>query len=268
MTTEAGAGGRRLQPGHWLLIGIVVLLVGVAAFVVLRRGDADPTAADPGDTPSATAGTSTPPRADCEPQVTATGIDAAGVAYGFVYRSRCDQVVRELKFRVTALDADSNPIGGVTEGTASGGVLFPGGELAAAGELQNPTKAKVSGIQVTVTGYGAYPPGDFSGWTQPEVVSLAQSKPGAQGFTDITGLLRSTQPGVPVCIAEFVLIMRDTGDKILYTQAETTSEASRPTPSFSVPPVPGADLAHTTIYAPQRPRTATPPAAGVACDGS
>ncbi|MEU4222400.1 hypothetical protein [Actinoplanes sp. NPDC026623] len=109
---------------------------------------------------------------------------------------------------------------------------------------------------------------DFSGWVQPEVVNLVRSRPDSHGFSDITGALRSRAPEVPVCIAEFVLIMRDAKDRIVHTQVVTTYGTGGRLPSFTLRPVPGADLAHTTVYAPQTPRTERPPAAGVSCDGS
>src|SRR4051794_7939648 len=97
-------GERRLEPGHWLLIGVAVLLVAGGIAVVVRRGNADPPQAEPTDVPSAASSVSATPRSACTPQITSTWADGPLFAYGFVYRSKCDQVVRNLRFRVAALD--------------------------------------------------------------------------------------------------------------------------------------------------------------------
>src|SRR4051812_10910765 len=95
--------GRRVQPAHWLLIGIAVVLVAVGVTIVVRRGDADPTVAVPTTAAlSATPSVTATPRPDCAPQITASWGDSKLFAYGFVYRSTCDQVVRKLRFRIAA----------------------------------------------------------------------------------------------------------------------------------------------------------------------
>ncbi|MEV8506305.1 hypothetical protein AB0368_15925 [Actinoplanes sp. NPDC051475] len=263
--TDDQADGRRLQPGHWLLIGIVVLLIAAGVTIVVRRGDADPTVAEP--TPSAVPSTSATPRPDCSPEITATWADAAQFKYGFIYRSRCDQVVRELRFRVAVVDPSGQGVPG-SEETAFGGVLFPGGELAAAGGLHVDPDQKIGGLKVQVINFGVYPPENFSAWAHTEVVNLAQGKPGKFGRYDVTGTLRAQPVTAPVCVSEFVLIMRDKADKILFADVDLTSGETLLKPVFPVYPVPGADLAHSTIYAPQTPRTEEPPGPGVSCNGS
>src|SRR4051794_4533173 len=144
---EDRRGSRRLQAGHWLLIGIVVALVAAGIAVVIARGDANPVVADPTRTPAASA--SAPPRPDCAPRITATWADAGKAKFAFVYRSGCDQVVRELRFQVTVLD----PAGGPApdgEQIAYGGVLFPGGELAAAGGLRMSKHQEIGNLRVRV----------------------------------------------------------------------------------------------------------------------
>src|SRR4051812_113637 len=88
--TDDQRGLRRLQAGHWLLIGLVVVLVAAGIAVVVTRGDADPVVADRTGAPIASA--SAAPRPDCAPEITATWADADKAKFGFVYRSRCDQV--------------------------------------------------------------------------------------------------------------------------------------------------------------------------------
>jgi hypothetical protein len=265
--TDDQAGRPRLQPGHWLLIGIVVLLVAAGVAVVVLRGDGSPTVIGPTGTPSAAPSVSATPRPDCSPEITGTWADAATAKYGFVYRSRCDQVVRELRFRVTVVDpaGEQAPDG---EETAFGGVLFPGGELAAAGGLHVGRNQKIGSLKVQVINFGVYPPENFSGWAQTDVVDLTRGKPGTFGVYDVGGTVRAEPSPAPVCVAEFVLIMRDKADKIIYADVDPTSGETLLKPSFPVGPLPGLDFARTKIYAPQTPRTVQPPSPGVSCNGS
>ena len=257
----------RLRAGHWLLIGIVFVLVAAGAVVVLSRGDADPTVADPTTAPAATVSTSATPRAECSPEITATWADAVKAKFGFTYRSRCDQVVRELRFLVTAMDpaGDEAPQG---EETAYGGVLFPGAELAAAGGLHVGRDQKISALRVQVVSFATYPPADFSAWAQTEVTGLTKGKPDAYGRFDVAGTVEAKPSAAPVCVSEFVLLMRNSANKIIYADAVPTTGQTLLKPEFSVGALPGLDFGRTTIYAPQTPRTEQPPRAGTACNGS
>ncbi|HEV8570910.1 MAG TPA: hypothetical protein VGQ92_28120 [Actinoplanes sp.] len=265
--TDDRAGGRRLQPGHWLLIGIVVLLVAAGVAIVVRRGDGSPTVTEPTGTPSTAPSTSATPRPDCSPEITSTWADATTAKYGFVYRSQCDQVVRELRFRVTAVDPAGEEIPAEQE-IAYGGVLFPGSELAAAGGLHVARDQKIGSLEVQVINFGAYPPENFSGWAQTEVVDLTRSKPGTLGMYDVSGTIQAKPSSVPVCISQFVLIMRDNNDKIVYADVDPTSGETLLKPSFPVSSLPGIDFGRTKIYAPQTPRTEQAPSPGMPCNGS
>ncbi len=255
--TDDRAGGRRLQPGHWLLIGIVVLIVAAGVAIVVRRGDGSPTVTEPTGTPSTAPSTSATPRPDCSPEITSTWADATTAKYGFVYRSRCDQVVRELRFRVTPVDPDGEEIPAEQE-IASGGVLFPTGELAAAGDLQVDPNQKIGSLNVQVINFGAYPPENFSGWARTEVVDLTRSEPGALGMFDVSGTVEAEPSSAPVCVAQFVLVM----------DADLTVGQTLLKPLFSVGPQPSLDFARTKIYAPQTPRTEQAPSPGMPCNGS
>jgi hypothetical protein len=263
--TDDRRGVARLQAGHWLLIGIVVVLVAGGIAVVFTRGDGDPVVADPTGTPAASA--SVTPRPDCAPEVTATWADAVKAKFGFVYRSRCDQVVRELRFRVTVLDPAGEPVPDGEE-TAYGGVLFPGGELAAAGGLQVSKDRKVGSLRVEVINFGVYPAGDFSAWAQTEVTDLTRGKPDGFGRFDVGGTVEAQPSSARVCVAEFVLVMRDKADKVIYADVDPATGQTLLKPQFSVGAQPGLDFARTKIYAPQTPRTEQPPRAGMPCNGS
>ncbi|MEV4639207.1 hypothetical protein AB0J80_17815 [Actinoplanes sp. NPDC049548] len=263
--TDDQADGRRLKPGHWLLIGIVVLLIAAAVTIIVRRGDADPTVAGP--TPSAVSSASATPRPDCSPEITATWADAAKFKYGFVYRSRCDQVVRELRFRVAALDPSGQGVAG-SEETATGGVLFPDSELAVAGALHLRRDQKVGSLKVQVISFGVYPPEDFSAWAHTEVVDPTRGEPDELGRYDVTGTVTAEPSSAQVCVAEFVLVMRDRTDKVIYADSDLIVGQTLLKPKFSVGPLPGLDFAKTKIYAPQTPRTVRPPSSGVSCNGS
>ncbi|GAB2617952.1 hypothetical protein Aab01nite_31510 [Paractinoplanes abujensis] len=258
-------GLRGLRAGHWLLIGLVVALVAAGITVVVTRGGGDPTVAEPTSSPSASV--SVPPRPDCAPDITGTYADASRARFGFVYRSRCDQVVRELRFRVTVRDASGNEAATV-EQTASGGVLFPGAELATAGELRADTNMKIGSVTVAVVNYSVFPPEDFSAWARTEVTGLTRGKPDSYGQFDVTGEVEARPPSAPVCVAEFVLIMRDRNDKIVFAAADPVLGGGVLRPEFPVSKVPALDFARTKIYAPQTPRTEQPPRAGMACNGS
>ena len=263
--TDDRRGLRRLQVGHWLLIGLVVALVAAGIAVVVTRGDADPIVAGPTGAPVVSA--SSAPRPDCAPEITATWANADKAKFGFVYRSRCDQVVRELRFRVTVLDAagEQTPDG---EETAYGGVLFPGEELAAAGGLHVSQDQKISSLRIQVTGFRADPPGTFSAWAQAEVTDLTRGKPDALGRFDVGGAVVAQPSSAQVCVAEFVLVMRDESDKIVYAEVGPTTGQTLLRPEFSVGALPSLDFARTKIYAPQTPRTEQPPRAGMPCNGS
>jgi hypothetical protein len=263
--TDDRRGIARLQLGHWLLIGIVVLLVAAGVAIVTTRGDGDPDVAETSNPPVAS--TSATPRPDCSPEITTTWADAGKAKFGFVYRSRCDLVVRELRCRVAVLDpaGEQAPDG---EETAFGGVLFPSGELAAAGGLHVSKDQKVGSLRVEVLSFGNYPPGDFSGWAQTEVTDLTRGAPDSAGRFDVGGTVVAKPSSAPPCVAEFVLVMRDKGDKVIYADVEPTTGQTLLKPEFSVGALPGLDFDHTKIYAPQTPRTGQPPRAGTPCNGS
>ncbi|MEU8236404.1 hypothetical protein AB0C12_43005 [Actinoplanes sp. NPDC048967] len=263
--TDDRRGLARLQAGHWLLIGIAVVLVAAGIAVVVARGNANPVVAGPTGTAAASA--SATPRPDCSPEITATWADADKAKFGFVYRSRCDQVVRELRFRVTVLGpaGEEAPDG---EETAYGGVLFPGGELAAAGGLHVSKEQKIGSLRVEVINFGAYPPGDFSAWAQTQVTELTRGKPDAFGRFDVGGTVEAQPASARVCVAEFVLVMRDKADQVIYADVDPTTGQTLLKPEFSVGALPDLDFARTKIYAPQTPRTEQPPRAGMSCNGS
>ncbi|MCM4083081.1 hypothetical protein [Paractinoplanes hotanensis] len=263
--TDDRRGLRRLQAVHWLLIGLVVVLVAAGIAVVVTRDDADPVVADPTGAPVASA--SVAPRLDCAPQITATWADAGKAKYGFVYRSRCDQVVRELRFRVTVLDSAGAqaPDG---EETAYGGVLFPGGELAAAGGLHVSKDQKIGSLRVQVTSFEADPSGAFSAWAQTQVTDLTRGAPDSFGRFDVGGTVVAQPPSAQVCVAEFVLVMRGENGEIVYADVDPTTGQTLLKPEFSVGALPSLDFARTKIYAPQTPRTERPPRAGMPCNGS
>jgi hypothetical protein len=257
MTEERGRARRVGAQALFLIVVVVVLVVAGLATLLGRGGEP---AAQVQPVASASVEPSVQQRPECAPEVVESGAGAAST-FGFVYRSACDQVVRALVFKVTGLDAAG---AAVAEAPIAGGVLFPGETLAAAGDFGD---AAVAAIGVEVTGFGAFPAADFSGWTHASVASVTRAAPGAGGTSAWTGTLRTKPAGVPACVDRFVLIIRDKSRKIVYAAARTTLGASTVTPSFEVPPVP-ADVAKSAIYAPQAPRTVEAPAPGVSCDGT
>ena len=251
---EAGSPLSRLRPVHRVLAGLVALLVVAGIVIAVSRGGDDP-AAGPTAPPS---GSGRVTRPACEPQVTARGV--SGGNYTFVYSSRCDQVVGQILFRVTARGSEGLILADIPEVTTNGGVLFPGQELAATGRFKVPKGLRVTTINVQVLGSVPAAPETYSGWAQrAEVVDLARSEPDRRDTFEVTGTVRAEPASVPVCVARFVLVLRDRSDKIIYGTA-----GSRP--SFTVPPLKNLDFARARIYAPQAPRSTTAVRPGAACD--
>ncbi|GIE84608.1 hypothetical protein [Actinoplanes regularis] len=257
-----------LRPGHWLLIALVGLLLAGAVFVIARRDSAhDPQATSSTPTPTTAPATdSAAIRPDCVPQITATGLTPRlPGTYGFTYTAACDQVVRELGFQVTALDAKGAVLAGSSPDVVSGGVLFPGHTLAAAGEVpvHGKTPAK---IRVEVVHYLVESPDAYTAWARDlQVVDLVRGKPDELGTFTITGSLHAESETLPLCVAGYVLLLRDKAGEILYAQQQLATITR--TPTFDVAPTDDMDFAHTQIFALQTPRTEQPPRAGVTCDG-
>jgi hypothetical protein len=253
--TEPSPQDRRVGPQALFLV-IVVIVVVVAGLSKLLNGDGKP---QPVASPSPATSQEPSARPDCEPEIVESG--AGSGTFGFVYRSACDQVVRALVFKVSGLDAAG---GTVAEASIAGGVLFPGDELAAAGTFGD---APVTRIGIEVTGYGAYPASDFTGWTRATVTTLTRGAADDTGATPWSGTLHTDPAGIPACVDRFVLIVRNK-TAIVYAATLTTLGATMTRPSFSVPPLTGADVTRSAVYAPQAPRTVEAPAPGISCDGS
>jgi hypothetical protein len=267
---QVGSARPGLKPGRWLLIAVVALLVAVAIVIEVRRDDPNPSGAQPANSPTPATSSSSPAieRRDCVPKISEPGVadPTKATQYGFVYASNCDQVVRELRFQVTAFDAGGKELVQAPEGSATGGVLFPGEELAVAGELDPPVGTRIASVKVEVTHLITQPPSDFSAWGHATVDGLTRGTPGPLGNYEITGALRGEPASAPLCVHEYVLIAHDSSGKVVYARALSPSTAGNPV-TFPVPAPKGLDLTQTTIYAPQLPGTQTPPTAGLTCDG-
>lgn len=266
MTDQRPGGG--LRAGHWLLIGVVALLLAGGAFIVLRRGDPpDPVGQQPSSPAVSPAPGQAVMRPDCTPEITERWVGplGAGTHFGFVYASRCDLVVRKLRFKVVALDATGAPIREVPEKTAFGGVLLPGTELAAADAFTDvDDKRPVAAIEVTLLGAESFPAADFSGWGKAQVTDLKASGPPGGGSIEITGSVSAEPSTASLCVGNYVLVLRDKTGKLVYAQ----QGESRPRrPVFTLMPVAGADLAKSTVYALQVPFT-EPPGPGRPCGAS
>lgn len=251
---EAGSPLSRLRPVHWVLAGLVVLVVVAGIVFAVSRGG-DDRAAGPTAWVSGSGGAAPP---DCVPQASARGV--FGSRFAFVYSSRCDRVVGQVRFRVTARGSEGLTLSDVPPVTTNGGVLFPGQELAATGRFKVPKGLRVTNISVQVLGSVPAGPEAYSGWAQRvDVADLTRGEPDRQGAIEVTGTVRAEPASVPLCVAGFVLIVRDRFDKIIYGTAGSE-------PSFAVPPLKNLDLTRARIYAPQTPRGAAAPKPGTACD--
>jgi hypothetical protein len=126
----------RLKPGHWVLIGIVVLLIAGMAFVVVSRDRDRKPAAGPAPTPSAAASSGP----GCSPAVAEIGYSrttTGRVDFGLIARSDCPSAAVNNIVAVSAIGADGKPIANAP-GTALQPrlpVILPGQRLGLAGTL-------------------------------------------------------------------------------------------------------------------------------------
>jgi hypothetical protein len=216
----------RLKPGHWVLIGIVVLLIAGVAFVVVSRDrDRKPAA---GATPTPSAAASSGPA--CSPTVTEIGYSRTStgrIDFGLIARSDCPSAAANNIVTVSAIGADGKPIANAP-GTALQPqlpVILPGQRLGLAGTLLVDRATKVSRLTATISDSQALPVSDFSSWAKTVTVTgLKHTQPDASGLSTVTGTVVSDPASVNLCNPDFNLILRDEDGKIIYGMTTTKDE--------------------------------------------
>jgi hypothetical protein len=219
---------RRLQPGHWLLIGLVVLLVaGLAAVMVLRR-DQDPH--DRADGVTTPPSASSPVAPACVPTVTESGhSDREGlVNFGIVVTSGCAQATVGSRLDVVAIGRDGAEL---TGDQARAGVflpaLLPGQRVGLGGVLLVDVDATVKSLRVRISDTENVPVSVFSSWPAVKVTGLRHRGPDSSGHTQVTGTLVTDPSTAKPCNPRYFLLLRNSTGTLIYG-----AETSKSGPSF------------------------------------
>lgn len=215
-----------LKPGHWVLIGIVVLVIAGVAFVVgSRDGEAKPTA---GPTPSPAPASSSGP--SCTPTVAELGYSRTStgrIDFGLIARSDCPFAAVNNIVRVSAIGADGRPIANAPGTTLQPQlpVILPGQRLGLAGTLLVDGTTQISRLTATISDSQALPVTDFATWAKTvSVTDLRHTVPDASGLSTVTGTVVSDPARTDLCNPDFNLILRDKDNKIIYGMTTTKSE--------------------------------------------
>lgn len=219
-------GWRRLAPGHWLLIGIVVLLVAGLAFVVVRGdGDQGKPQTEASRTTSASSSSTAPA---CLPRVTDIGysIRYGGYNFGLVVHNPCKQVVGASSIRVTPLGTNGKPLSdSQAVADLEVPVLLPGQDLSLGDELFVGS-ATVSKLQATVDHAANFATTDFASWPRDvRVTDIKHFGPDAAGRTAISGTVAVPET-VSLCHPEYYLMLRNKAHQIIYGAHATLNSPS------------------------------------------
>ncbi len=208
---------KKMQPGHWLLIGIIALLVvGVAAVVVSRR-DQDPDDRAGGVTTPPVASSSAGPA--CAPKVAETGLtNRRGlVNFGIVVTSDCPQAAVASRLDVVAIGAGGTELKG---DQAKAGILLPavlpGQRVGLGGMLLVDIDASVKSIRVSVADTQSAPLSAFSAWPAVHVTDIKHQGPDSSGHTQVTGTLITEPSTAKPCNPRYFLLLRDTAGTLIY----------------------------------------------------
>ncbi|BCY08930.1 hypothetical protein [Actinoplanes sp. L3-i22] len=207
----------RMQPGHWLLIGLITLLVvGVAAVTVLRR-DQDPDVRAAGVTIAPTA--SSPASPVCVPEVAETGQSQREglVSFGIVLTSDCPQATVAGLLNVVAIGADGTVLKG---DQAEAGILLPavlpGQRVGLGGMLLVGFDASVKSIRASFSDTQNMPVSAFSSWPAVHVTDIKHRGPDSSGHTQVTGVLVTEPNTAKLCNPRYFLLLRNTAGALIY----------------------------------------------------
>ena len=240
--TEPGRSA--LKPGHWVLIGLVVLLVAGLVAVVISRSDGDSPHAQT-TTPTVSPSTSALPA--CQPTVTEIGYTRDGARFdvGLIAASDCPAAAVDSQVEVSAIGEDGRPVKVSDALQPQLPVILPGQKLGlAATLLLDDRSAKVTRLQATITGAVPVPTAEFAGWARSVTVTgITHTGPDARGLSTITGTVTTDPASTALCNPQFNLILRDKANKIIYG---TTGTARTPTFQERFPAA--TDYDNTQVY--------------------
>ncbi|MFI1989081.1 hypothetical protein [Actinoplanes sp. NPDC020271] len=216
---------KRLRSGHWLLIGIVALLV-VGIFTVTRR-DRDPDDKADGVTTAPTA--SAPAGPVCAPKVAETGqsIRQGLVNFGIVVTSDCPQAAVASQLDVVAIGTDGKELtGDQAKARIFLSAVLPGQRLGAGGKLLVDINASIKNIRVSVSNTQNVPADAFSSWPTVHVADIKHSGPDSSGHTQVTGTVVTDPSTAKPCDPTYYLLLRNGAGTLIYGAAATGSEPS------------------------------------------
>lgn len=243
----SGAPQAGLRAGHWLLIGMVLVILAALGWVVAHRGDHS---APPAATATSVPGSVTPGEsgAVCLPKIVESGFSVTGhsVNYAVIARSDCPRATYNNALSVQVFDPAGHPVAGQDEQQPDLLVLLPGQQIGGAGRFGMTTVSAVGRIVVSFTASSPAPISAFASWpTSIRVVDLVVGKPDARRWTNVAGRVVTEPVGVGLCEPQASLIVRDTSGKIIYGQ-QGSPQAGRVSFDLTMPP--GADPSRISVF--------------------
>ncbi|BCY13194.1 hypothetical protein [Actinoplanes sp. L3-i22] len=235
---------KRMQPGHWLLISIVALLVVGAAAVTVFRRDQDPDRRAGGVTTAPSMSRAVTPV--CVPKVAETGqsVQEGLVSFGIVVTSDCPLAAVGSTLDVVAIGRDGAEL---TGDQASASIplpaVLPGQRVGLGGELLVDFAAQVKSIRVRVLDTQNVSVSVFSSWPTVQVTGIRHHGPDSSGYTQVTGTLVTDPNTAKLCNPRYFLLLRDRSGALIYG-VETTKSG----PSFDERLPSGVDWSKGEIF--------------------
>ena len=216
-----------LRAGHWLLIGLVVMLVSGVAYVVVR-GDGDPSDSTAAPTSPSTALAT--PSSVCRPKATDIGYTTtkyggqnAALDFGLIVTNTCSQATVNNFVTVTAIGTDGKPLPTSQASTLlQVPVLLPGQHVAVGGTVL--VESPASTLQTTLEQTQNVPASTFTAWpTSTRFTDITHTGPDAAGNTDVRATLISEPAAVTLCNPKFFLVLRNAAHQIIFGTASTAN---------------------------------------------
>jgi hypothetical protein len=245
---------RRTKSGHWLLIGMAVLLVALGGFIVVRRDRHSVPRAQPMP-PSDSPPSSTPA---CLPSVIETGYTRSGgkIDFGMIAENTCAKVAANNWIEAMAVDGDGKRVDEDPALQPMIPVLFPGQRLGAGGTLLVDGSAKVSGIRIRFTRSTAFDSSRFATWPKSVTVTdLKHTGPDSRGLSTVTGTIQADPPTARLCNPDFNLILRNKSGQIVFGQNSTSVDGG---PTFEDRFPTDVDFGRTEVYVVQGGQSLSP----------
>jgi hypothetical protein len=208
-------GRSRLRAGHWLLLGVVALLVIGVVFVVVHRDRSQPES-QPTSAPIASSSSAAGPV--CQPKVSETGYsDRDGaITFGLTVTSDCPQAVVNSFVDVAAVGKNGNELTTDQASTSvSLPVLLPGQRVGLGGTVivEEPAvslKTRVSQSQnISADAFASWP-------KTVKVANIKHTGPDSSGHSQVTGTVVTDPASATLCNPQFFLVLRNKAGKIVF----------------------------------------------------